>query len=69
LPDDVKNRQQERFGEILRVGPDVPKELKPGLKIAMNFFTGTNVDATAAGLPDGEYKLLKAEDVLATVAE
>jgi chaperonin GroES len=74
LPDDVRKNQQDRMGVILAMGPhcNANAALSPpiavGQRVAINFFSGTRLDDKANKLPDGDYRCVKEEDVIAIVS-
>ncbi len=64
MPDNVKYKLQDRFCTVLKVGPDVPKHIKPGMFVIVNWVEGTNITMDLG--PGGDqFKMVPAVKVLA----
>ena len=63
----TSNKEKPAIYEVVSVGPgtkDVPMTVKPGEKVIVGKFTGTDVT-----LDKTDYKFVKLEDILAVVAD
>ncbi len=63
----ASNKEKPAVYEVVAVGPgtkDVPMTVKPGEKVIVGKFTGTDVT-----LDKTDYKFVKLEDILAVVAD
>lgn len=63
----ASNKEKPAIYEVVAVGPgtkDVPMTVKPGEKVIVGKFTGTDVT-----LDKTDYKFVKLEDILAVVAD